>query len=374
MKNKIIVYYPYKLREQTSGSAVRPVKMIEAFKELGNEKEIEIIEIHGESKERSKKLDELYNKVNPKEILLCYMENSTTPMWLTDSDHIPRRPFLDLRFLNYLKKNKIPLGLFYRDIYWKFEHLYSVNKWIKPFMIALFKIELFLFKKYANTIFLPSVFMNKYVQADEAKIKDLPPGGVNLLTRTKIAHDTVNAIYVGGINPRYGIYETLAAFKELNLHNNRINLTLVCRKEEFAKFHDLMSPFIEEEWLNLHHAYGDALKPLYKNVDFGIVPIKKDTYNDFAIAVKMFEYISYGLPVLATNCDAQKAIVDRSHIGIVVEDTKEGILEGLINLTDEHLRQELKKRVANALLNEHLWVHRALSVYEKLLNKEGEPK
>ncbi|MFC0272244.1 glycosyltransferase family 4 protein [Metabacillus herbersteinensis] len=366
---KVIVYYPYSMRELTSGSAVRPRKMLEAFQELGVKESLEIIEIFGDSIQREKLLTQLYNEVNPTDILYCYMENATIPMWLTDKDHIPRKPFLEIKFFKYLKSHNIPLGIFYRDAYWKFNDLYTVRQGVKQGMQFLFKAELSLFKKYSDIYYLPSQYMNEYIQFPDERVVALPPGGIDFIRPDgPLLDEQPRAIYVGGIHPRYGVYEMLNAFQKLNKEETQITLTFVCRKEELAKFTHLMEPYINSSWIQLIHASGEELMPLYRKADFGIVPIKKDVYNDFAVAVKMFEYLSYGLPMIATNCNAQMDLVNDGNFGIIVESNEKSIYNALQEMLDPKKRDELKHHAILALKEKHLWYHRALTVHETLTN------
>ena len=43
------------------------------------------------------------------------------PTLLTEPHHFPTHPLLDFGFFRYVKKQGIPIGLFYSDIFWKFE-------------------------------------------------------------------------------------------------------------------------------------------------------------------------------------------------------------------------------------------------------------
>ncbi|QNG60225.1 glycosyltransferase [Bacillus sp. PAMC26568] len=366
---KIIVYYPYELRELTSGSAVRPVKMLEGFRKLADEKSLEMIEIYGDSAKREQLLNDLYKNVNPADILYCYMENATIPMWLTDKDHFPRKPFLDYKFMKFLKRNNIPLGVFYRDAYWKFNDLYQVKPGIKQVMQQLFRTELSMFKKYGQVFYLPSKYMNDYVSFPAEKVVPLPPGGMDLL-ENKVPAEIPNAIYVGGINPRYGVYDMLQAFKELNAGEIKIHLHFVCRKEEIAKYQDLIQPFINEKWITIYHAFGDQLVPIYRKADFGIVPIQRDVYNDFAVAVKLFEYLSYGLPVISTDVKAQKDLVEDGDFGLVVQSSAESILTALKKMEDPEVRKYYQENAIKALKNKHLWYNRALTVHNTLSEKK----
>lgn len=365
--NKGIIYYPFPFRELTSGSSVRPVKILEAFKLYAEENNIELIVIYGSQKERERKLDSLYKKENPGNILFCYIENVNIPIWLSDKDHIPKRPFIDLNFLKFLKKNSIPTGIFYRDIYWKFEHLFKMKKGIKQIMGFLFKLELDMFKKYSDIIFLPSLYMNDYVSAD--KVMALPPGGQNSIENENTKEVKIpTAFYVGGISPRYGVYDMLEAFKLLNEHSLQMELIFVCREKEAEVYSHLLSPYIQYKWLNMHHVHGEELQQLYPKADFGIVPIKKEEYNDFAVSVKLFEYMSHGLPILSTNSKAHKDIIDQNNIGLVVEDNSVAIKEGLEKMLDPEIRKMYKENTKEKLLSKHLWYHRAETVVKSLVH------
>ncbi|WP_060664487.1 glycosyltransferase [Bacillus sp. CHD6a] len=367
---KIIVYYPYELKEQKSGSSVRPIKMLEAFRKFGEIINREIIEIHGDSNSRKLQLEKVYQQINPKEIECCYTENATIPLWLTDKDHIPRNAFVDIKFYKYLQKNKIPLGLFYRDIYWKFDELYKVNGFVKPIMQSLFKYELAIYKKYVTCFYLPSIYMNEYLEFKGLEI--LPPGGVDLTDYRNPPQEkeVVQAIYVGGIHPRYGVYEMLEAIKSINDTKMNISLTLVCRENELNQYKELFEPYRNAEWLKMIHAHGDQLVPLYREADFGIVPIKKDFYNDFAVAVKLFEYISYGLPIVATDCNAQKDLIEDGNFGVVVKDNAVDLELGIREMLDFNKRVLYEKNAVESLKQKHLWLNRAETAYSSLMQSK----
>ncbi|MBH0164080.1 glycosyltransferase [Fictibacillus sp. 7GRE50] len=363
---KVIVYYPFKTREQTSGSAVRPAKLLEAFYEAGRKHLFEVVPIIGETHERKEKLESFYKNTKPEDVLFCYMENATIPYWLTDSNHIPKHPLMDIKFFSFLKKNNIPLGIFYRDIYWKFDEFYPLTGPKRAIMRTIFKMELSVYKKYADVIFLPSPYMNKYVGIDSQPVISLPPGGVDKVLPTVPNNEPIQAVYVGGINQRYGIYDVLEAFDTMNKDELKIKLILVCREAEFKVMKEHFTPYVNQPWLKLMHAHGEQLAQIYKEADFGIVPIKKDTYNNFAVAVKQFEYISYGLPIIATNCDAQRDLVESGNYGIIVDDNPASIKEGLEKMLDQDTRQQLRNNAVHALRTENLWLHRAETIIEEL--------
>ncbi len=119
MKRRCIFHIPYKVDlNWPSGSQIRPINMIKAFEQNGYD--VEIIMGYGEEREK-KKLKKI--KSNIKEGIkydFLYSESSTEPTLLTEKNHIPLYPFLDFGFLKYCKNHNIKIGLFYRDIHWRF--------------------------------------------------------------------------------------------------------------------------------------------------------------------------------------------------------------------------------------------------------------
>lgn len=369
---KILIYYPFPLRDTKSGSAVRPLQLIKAFREYANQNNIEMIEVYGENKERKRKIKSLIKEVKPEEILFCYMENSTLPFWLTDEDHLPRTPFLERTLFRYLKKNNIPLGVFYRDVYWMFDEEYPLKGYKRTIMRKIYNAEYSLYKKYATHFFLPSMEMNRYVKFPEEKTSNLPPGGDNLLEYHEDKQSNeLNIIYVGGISERYGLNNMLKATKKAYEYNRSVKLHLVCRKEEYEQQKKIFLNINEPSWLKIYHAHGDELKEIYKMADVGIIPIRKNIYNDFAVPVKLFEYLSYGLPIISTDCNAQAHIIKKYEIGKVVEDDVKSLATGICYFQKQKNVQYHALKVKESLESHHLWIHRVKEIAQSLERQQS---
>ncbi|SFQ36085.1 glycosyltransferase [Salibacterium halotolerans] len=372
MKKKVIIYYPFTLiKNQTSGSKVRPLKILNAFKNMAEECGLEIIEISGTITERKKQLKLIYSFENPNNILFCYMENSTLPIWLTDRDHVPRAPFMELNFFRYLNHNSIPLGVFYRDAYWKFDNEYVFKGIKRSIMRLIYSVELKLLSKYASHVFLPSKQMNNYLNLNNNLVSSLPPAAEKSAEKSSTYKDSVtettNLVYVGGINDRYGLKEMLEAVDIVNNTKVEVYLHLVCRRHEYLQQIKLIQKYLNKEWLKIYHAFENELEEIYIKADFGIIGLKKNIYNDFAVPVKLFEYISYCLPVVATSCNAQAEIIRNEQLGIVTEDNSDSLAEGILEMLDPDKRKEYKKNVEDALLKHHLWEHRVEQIYSTLV-------
>lgn len=361
---KIIIYFPYEITEPKSGSMVRPRKMLEGFKEYCELNKFELIAIHGESKSRKQKVKTLIETVNPDDILFAYMENSTLPYWLTDRDHLPRNPFVELKFFKHLKKHNIPVGLFYRDIYWKFDE-YPLTGLKRFIMKSIYQLEMKVYNKYISHFYLPSKFMNEYTGFPEERVSSLPPAGNKNQCQTT-DNTSLNLIYVGGISERYGFKELILSAENVVHKGHNLTLHVVCREAEYSIWTEFMEQYRDKEWLKIYHASGSELSAIYEKSNVGIIPIQKNIYNDFAVPVKLFEYMSYGKPMIATNCNAQSEIVKENNIGIVIEPSTQGLEEGIQYFLDNQKRAQYQLNVQQALNEKHCWLHRAEQVANDL--------
>lgn len=117
-RRKIIFHLPFEIdRTRFSASQIRPLKMLEAFKKIG----YDVFEVMGNTKNRKKSVEKLKESFSRGAVYeFCYSESSTMPTLLTDNNNLPNAPLLEVNFFSLLQKNKVPIGIFYRDIYWKF--------------------------------------------------------------------------------------------------------------------------------------------------------------------------------------------------------------------------------------------------------------
>ena len=114
---KCIFHIPNSL-EGNYGSHVRPQKMMQAFKDIGYDVDV----VMGYGKERKQSIKKIKKNIRAgMKYDFMYSESSTMPTLLTEKNHLPLYPLLDFSFFRFCKKNGIRIGLFYRDIYWKFQ-------------------------------------------------------------------------------------------------------------------------------------------------------------------------------------------------------------------------------------------------------------
>jgi glycosyltransferase involved in cell wall biosynthesis len=158
----------------------------------------------------------------------------------------------------------------------------------------------------------------------------------------------------------------LEAF-DLIQERTRLNLELVCREDELEREQAVFAPYSSARWLHIHHLSGDALHGVYRKGDLAIIPLLKNVYNDIVIPVKMFEYLSHGLPMVATNCTEIANFITHNRVGLIAEDNAESLAEKILRLVrDRDLYEELGRNVRCTLENGNLWTDRARLVAQQL--------
>lgn len=166
-----------------------------------------------------------------------YVEQDFTN-FLNDEHHLPLRPFLEVSLFSLCKKKNIPICLFYRDIYWLFPEYRELLIFYKRFYAQVFYfLELFLFKKYVDIIYVPSLKMAEYIPIiPRHNFKELPPGCEVKYPKVNLREDKLyfkanyklTLIYVGGIGIHYQMHELFKAICKIP----EVRLVLCTREDE----------------------------------------------------------------------------------------------------------------------------------------------
>lgn len=318
--NKNILYITFvDFSEQKSGSSVRPKKIYDAFLEEGYKVTL-LTGLQNRKAERWKNVWNFFKKIRVKDYVFCYIEPPAGPIF-NFCDH--------LLFLYIARIKKIPTGLFYRDAYWKFADWYDAKGIKRSIINTMHKFDWFIIKHTCKRVYFPTKTMGDLFDFKDKE--PLPPACENLSIQSEIK-ESIELIYVGGMSEQYGGPLLLQALNRVNI-SKKMNLHLVCRKEEKDKLAD----YIDKEWLKVYHVSGEELKDVYKKANVSIIPRKIDFYMDFSMPVKLFEYISYELPVISTKCKEVANFINKNEIGKVSMDNVDALYECLINITMEDI-------------------------------------
>jgi len=366
MKKNIIFHIPWKIKpERISASQIRPLNMLNAFKNSGYNVDV-VMGTFEEKKSYILKIKENIKK--GKKYIFCYSESSTAPTFLANGwREAIRKGNNDFMFFRYLSTKNIPIGLFYRDIYWKFDLFMKELPYIKKILFPfLYKFDLYMYGKYINTLFLPSVKMKNFIPEFNGSTEALPPGCfISYYSRSDIKNISgINLVYVGGIIGHYNLNELMnyALVKSAD-----INITICVRKEEWETLQKYQK-LERDKKITIKHISGDKLDYIYRDADIGLLFIEPILYWAFAMPFKLFEYIGHGIPVISTEDTAVAEFVTEHDIGWVIPNSAFEMSKLISMIHADPSLLYLKKENVLRLRETQTWEARVKHVEETLLS------
>lgn len=359
MRKGILVYHsPWPIGQTVdSGSKLRPLEMRNAFERLG----VDILVVDGNSHERKKKWSDVYAHLP--ELIGLYSELRTIPMALSDPDHFPRHPFMDLLHFNYLHKEGVPTSAFYRDIFWRFPFYSEMLPWHKRYPTKLFYLqEIFALKHSLSHIFVPSIQMAKHfpVEFNPEHISALPPGSdIREAPQKQRAAFPLQLLYVGGVLPPvYNLTPMLKAVTKLK----NVNLTLCCRENEWEI---ARNNYPKSDNISIVHHAGDAVLDLFSKSDILTMYWEMNPYLEFAMPVKLFQSLGLGVPIITNSNSEMGDFVESQKIGWTAGNVEE-LSTLLSRLASNPLEIENARRHTAERRLSHNWDSRAKQVLDTL--------
>lgn len=357
---KIIFHLPYTPnRMHGSSSNIRPPIMLKEFKKLG----YDVFEIIGNAKERASKFIELKRKIKKGEKFdFMYSESSTVPNIFANNHHDIFYPFLEFRIFKFCNNNNIKIGLFYRDIHWRFNLKFKKQNGLKRIVINrlypfFHKVDLRLYKLFLNVLYLPSVEMKKYIpELKNLTTHPLPPG----LYEKKISikpNEQIRITYVGGLSKIYDvkkILKTIALFPK-----EKISFTLCTREGDFKNVYDEYAELINNQNVSVVHLSGEDLDELYSKTDICCLFLKPENYHKFMMPVKLFEYISYRKPILSVQNTLFGDFVNEKNIGWSINYNDDSLKELISKIIyDDELKKNSFDENLSLVIEESSWKKR----------------
>lgn len=358
---KCIFHIPNELvLDGKSGSQIRPIKMYNAFKNIGYEVEL----ISGDLKTRKKQINKIKKNIkNGIKYDFIYSESNTMPTLLTEKNHFPHIPF-DFLFFKFCRSKGIPIGLFYRDMYWKYpEYKKSISFYKAYFAILFYKFDLKNYEKLIDILYLPVASINEILKVKKTIIKSLPPAveiSNHLVNRSK--SDKLRLFYVGGIGLHYDLTKLMNAISKCDF----VNLTICCRKNEWEQWKQKYQPFLLHDNISIIHKTKEELKGIYENSDIALLFFDPNGYRKYAMPIKLFEYIENHIPIIATINSAAGDFIKKNHIGWVINYKEEELIDLLSKIyNDKNCIQNYNELILKTIEN-NSWETRAKQVVKEL--------
>ncbi len=363
---RCIYHYPQPIGEQSAGSSVRPFMILNALKKIG----YCVDEITGYGKERKARIDNVIKKIDKGvKYDFLYSESLTDPTLLAEKNHFPTHPIMDYKLWKCCKKKNIPVGLFYRDIYWKYPvYKKQVPLYKQCITVPLYLLDLAMYKKYVDVLFCPT---EKFADVIDADIKKdiLPPGCIKneCVISSKLsksfAEPKLSLFYVGSIQ---GTYDISIVFEAV-LKCEFVELVICTPKVQWDKYKEIYANLLCDR-VHVVHKKGNELIDLYEKADVSLYLLQPNEYLDIASPIKCKETIGYGTPmIVSSNTGAAEGIDEYSNGWVIDYD-----LGSMIDLfkylyeNPEEIRDKTLKTIEAIKVN--TWEYRAKSISEKLVN------
>lgn len=359
---RIIFHHPLPLQlNATSASGIRPLKMLKAFEDLGY-----IVDtVTGYSTERKSSIKAIKKKIElGVKYDFVYSESSTMPTILTDTHHLPLNPLLDFNLFRFCKNSNIPIGLFYRDIYWIFDGYGQGLNPLKIFMAKLsYKYDLYSYSLYLTKLYLPSMEMGQYIPFISDNIFAALPPGHDIDIQDKYRNDITGKLkifYVGGMSDHYQMH---ILFSVINQRDD-IELILCTRESEWDA---VKSEYPElSKNIKIVHKSGGDMRALMADSDIVSIFVKPQEYWEFAAPVKLYEYLGNRKPMIASQGTLAGSFVAKNKIGWSLP-YKESALNSLFDelISSPKLIEDIQQQMS-VIAELHTWQARAKQVVKDL--------
>lgn len=356
---QMIYHVPYPIQESSqAASAIRPRKMRDAFAAIG----YRVFEVSGNAAERRMRIRAIKARLERGERFdFCYSESSTIATPLTEPRHLPPHPFLDLAFLTHLHRKGVPVGLFYRDIYWRYpDYVESVGRALAVPLRALYLWDLAWYRVGLDRLFLPSLKMGEVVPiVPRDRGRALPPG-CDVVDLPEPG-EGLRIFYVGGIGAHYRLDTLLGAVSGLE----GVELTVCTRREAWEGEKERLAPLMADN-IRVVHASGDELEQFYAWASITSLVVEPSGYRGFAAPLKLFEYLGHARPILASAGTLAGQIVAESGAGWTVDYDVDSVRRQLTYLRDHPDEVAAKAAQARVARLDHTWEARARQVADEL--------
>jgi len=339
----------------TAASGIRPLRMIEAFRSLGFEVDV----VAGYSSERARAIAVVDERLRQGQRYdFAYAESSTEPTLLTDRHHLPLHPWLDFGLFARLKAHRIPIGLFYRDVYWRFPGYGShLPAWQRAGARLCYRYDLWQYRRLVSRLYLPSLAMARHVPwLDDDRVAALPPGCVDTVPARQPG-SRLRLLYVGGFGEHYRMHALVRALEGLP----EVELVVCTRAAEWQAV-QREYPLPAAGNVRVVHRSGEQLVELFEHADIGVVCVEPQPYWEFAAPLKLYEYLGAERPVIASAGTLAAQFVADNGIGWSVPYDAAQIAGLLGRLATDRASLDDKIRAARRLRQQHTWQARARQV------------
>ena len=165
------------------------------------------------------------------------------------------------------------------------------------------------------------------------------PDNLPVSKRSEAEKDDIILFYGGGVTLHRGLQIVLQAIACLP-SDSRIKLHIVGGGRYIPKLQQIASELQVENRVVFHgrKTQSDLYVELSKS-DIAIIPHIKTDHTDHTIPHKLFQYMYYEKPVIATNCTPIQRIIGETGAGVTYEHDKPEALTRILQIAERDIEQ-----------------------------------
>ncbi len=315
------------------------------------------------------------------------------PFWLVFANRIIKNEGTDLIIVRDLpliligliikKKYNIPLIL---DMAEDYPSLYrfGIQKWdlnaCKNFLIRnhylIGYIEKFVVKKIDYNLVVIEESAKRLIEmgVNEAKISIVSnTPDLNIFRKKNIYYKEINKgkrlrlIYVGFVQEERGLGTVINSLNVIKKIGFLTEFVIIGNGNYLNQLKDLSHENQVEDMVKFKDWMKKTSIPQYIfESDIGVIPHTKTDHSDTTIPNKLFDFMACGKPVIVSNAEPMKRIVEEERCGLVFES---GSVDSFVNavtqlINNPSMAQEMGKRGLDAVSRRYNWEHDSLVLKE----------
>jgi glycosyltransferase involved in cell wall biosynthesis len=322
--------------------------------------------VNGSGRERKVQIREIKEKVKHGVTYdFLYSESSTMPTLLTEKHHFPLYPLLDFNFFKFSKQNRIPVMLYYRDMFWKFRFFRDRFPFLKiQSAIFFYKYDLRRYKNLVDKMYLPSIGLMDYLPnfiKKSIEVGELLPGSdfQDEVQDHTFTDETLNVLYIGGLGALYKLEKLFQAALELEY----VRLIICCRRNEWEMEKGLYTKYLNDR-VQIIHESDAALAPFYQRADVLSLFVQPILYQRLAMPIKLFEYLSFQRPIVGVKQTMAGQFIEQNDIGWTINYSVEEFIRLADSIMNDRKGYQIKIQNMRKILGQHTWTKRAETVIE----------
>ena len=175
--------------------------------------------------------------------------------------------------------------------------------------------------------------------------------------------------YVGNTSKRRGLLTVIDSLKIIQKTIPNIKLLIIGKSSFDNVIKDKVKQNQIEKLVDFIGWIKESDIPNYLSIsELGLSPLHKNIHHDTTYANKVFQYISFGCPIVSSNVIAQSELVNKYKIGVIFEDNNAfDLSDKIIELhNDKNLYNRLKQNCLDSIekLNNSVISNQLISIYE----------